>query len=708
MNIQFAHPVWLAVGLAASLLLAEALYLAEKRRRKAMQQFASPELAAHLTRNISRRRRLWKGLLLILTLFLCFTALARPQYGYHWEEVKRRGIDLLFALDTSRSMLVEDIKPNRLARAKMGIYDFINQLEGDRVGLLPFAGSSYLMCPLTLDYNAFNQSLESIDTKIIPRGGTSLSEVINSATNILGQKSSHKILIILTDGENLEGDAIAAAEQAAKAGVTIYTVGVGTRSGELIPLANGKGVVKDASGNPVRSQLDAKTLIKIAETTGGIYAPLGKAGEGLETIYNNKLSLVPKEELSGRRHKVLKEQFQWPLAGALLLLIFEFLINDRRREKTVTASSIAGLAKRHRSSAGILMLAVLLALPVSSKASEAEIAYNNGDYSTAVKLYAKQLEKQPEDAQRQFNLGVASCKNKQYDQAIEAFSKTLKSDDLSLQEKAYFNRGNAFYSKGANLVQKQPDEAINEWQQAVDSFQAAVNLTPQDTAAQENLDSVQKELKKLKKQQEKQKQDQQQKKQDKKEKNDNAQKQQQNTANSNSPKHSGDEQQNNVKSKSNNKASKDQKTLKDSKDSKDQKRQNNNKGEIKSSQPDNAQSQSQKSPGADGSQQNQKEQQIHSGEKNSPQPADTGGITSPGEKQKSPGSAVGAPSNQSAALAAAKQEQAASAEAEERRRAGKMTHKEALRMLNTMKGDSDSLRFIPVPPADKPETQKDW
>lgn len=692
MNIQFAHPVWLAVGLATSLLLAEALYLAEKCRRKAMQQFASPELAAHLTRNISRRRRLWKGLLLILTLFLCFTALARPQYGYHWEEVKRRGIDLLFALDTSRSMLVEDIKPNRLARAKMGIYDFINQLEGDRVGLLPFAGSSYLMCPLTLDYNAFNQSLESIDTKIIPRGGTSLSKVINSATNILGEKSSHKILIILTDGENLEGDAIAAAEQAAKAGVTIYTVGVGTRSGELIPLANGKGVVKDASGNPVRSQLDAKTLIKIAETTGGIYAPLGKAGEGLETIYNNKLSLVPKEELSGRRHKVLKEQFQWPLAGAILLLIVEFLINDRRREKTVTASSIAGLAKRHRSSAGILMLAVLLALPVSSKASEADIAYNNGDYSTAVKLYAKQLEKQPEDAQRQFNLGVASCKNKQYDEAIEAFSKTLKSDDLSLQEKAYFNRGNAFYSKGASLVQKQPDEAIKEWQQAVDSFQAAVNLTPQDTAAQENLDSVQKELKKLKKlkkQQEKQKQDQQQKKQDKKEKNDKAQKQ----------------QQNNVKSKSNNKASKDQKTLKGSKD---QKRQNNNKGEIKSSQPDNAQSQSQKSPGADGSQQNQKEQQIHSGEKNSPQPADTGGIASPGEKQKSPGSAVGAPSNQSAALAAAQQEQTASAEAEERRRAGKMTHKEALRMLNTMKGDSDSLRFIPVPPADKPETQKDW
>ncbi|MBM9519410.1 VWA domain-containing protein [Desulforhopalus vacuolatus] len=699
MNIQFAHPVWLTVGLAASLLLAEALYLAEKRRRRAMQQFASPELAAHLTRNISRRRRLWKGLLLVLTLFLCFTALARPQYGYHWEEVKRRGIDLLFALDTSRSMQAEDVKPNRLARAKMGIYDFVNQLEGDRVGLLPFAGSSYLMCPLTLDYNAFNQSLESIDTKIIPRGGTSLSEVINSATNILGQKSSHKILIILTDGENLEGDAIAAAEQAAKAGVTIYTVGVGTRSGELIPLANGKGVIRDASGNPVRSQLDAKTLIKIAETTGGIYAPLGKAGEGLEKIYKSKLSLVPQEELSGRRHKVLKEQFQWPLAGAILLLLVEFLINDRRREKTVTASSIAGLAKRHRGSAGALVLAILLAFPVSSRASEADIAYNKGDYSTATRLYAKQLDKQPEDAQRQFNLGVASCKNKQYDEAIDAFSKTLKSDDLSLQQKAYFNRGNAFYSKGEKRVQKQPGEAIKEWQQAVDSFQAAVNLNPQDTAAQENLQYVQKELKKLKEQQKqdkKQKKDQQQKKQDKKKNNpqqQQQQQQQQNAAGSNNQEKSGEKEQNNVKSKSNNKTEKDPK---------------DNTDKMKDSQSDKAQSQPQKSPGADSVQQNKKEQQTQSGEKNNSQPAGAREISGTGENQKSSESAVAPPGNQSAALAAEQQAQAASAEAKKRRTAGKMTHKEALLMLNTMKGDSDSLRFIPAPPADKPETQKDW
>lgn len=702
MNIQFAHPVWLAVGLAASLFLAEALYLAEKRRRRAMQKFASPELAAHLTRNISRRRRLWKSLLLVLTLFLCFTALARPQYGYHWEEVKRRGIDLLFALDTSRSMQAEDIKPNRLARAKMGIYDFVNKLQGDRIGLLPFAGSSYLMCPLTLDYNAFNQSLESIDTKIIPRGGTSLSEVIHSATKILGQKSSHKILILLTDGENLEGDAIAAAEQAAKAGVTIYTVGVGTRSGELIPLANGKGVVRDASGNPVRSQLDAKTLIKIAGTTGGSYAPLGKAGEGLETIYKNKLSLVPKEELSGRRHKVLKEQFQWPLAGALLLLLVEFFINDRRREKAVMASSIAGLAKRHRASAGALVLAILLALPVSSRASEADIAYNNGDYSTAAELYAKQLEKQPEDARVQFNLGVACCKNKQYDEAIDAFSKTLKSDDLSLQQKAYFNRGNAFYSKGSKLVQNNPDKAINEWQQAVDSFQAAVNLTPQDRAALENLQDVQKELKKLKKQQEKRKQDQQQKKQDKNEKENNPQQQQQNSTGSSTPKESGGEQQNNVKSESNDK------TLKDQKGSEDQKSQKDNKGKMKVSQPDTSQSQSQKSPDTEDIQQEQKAQQMQSGEKSSPQPAGSGDLTRTGENQKSAGSAASPSGGQSAALAAAQQAQAASAETKKRHAAGKMTSNEALRMLKTMTGDSDSLRFIPEPPTDETETQKDW
>ena len=166
----------------------------------------------------------------------------------------------------------------------------------------------------------------------MPRLSTWRCETLNNAAN-------HKILIILTDGENLEGDAVKAAENAAKAGLTIYTVGVGTSQGELIPIAaeSGKGFVKDQDGNFVTSRLDETTLSAIAEKSGGLYVPLGTAGEGLETIYQQKLALIPKDELAERRHKVPLERFEWPLAAALFCLILELLIGERKNGRRAAA-----------------------------------------------------------------------------------------------------------------------------------------------------------------------------------------------------------------------------------------------------------------------------------------------------------------------------------------------------------------------------------
>ena len=171
-----------------------------------MQSFAGHNLISDLTRSVSTTKRTIKKVLLLGAVFCLFIALARPQYGYHWVDVKRKGIDILFAVDTSASMLAEDIQPNRLQRSKFAIIDFIKRLEGDRVGLMPFAGASFLICPLTIDYNAFEQALQELDTGIIPTPGTNIAQAIQSAEKILHNDANHKLLIVITDGENLDGD----------------------------------------------------------------------------------------------------------------------------------------------------------------------------------------------------------------------------------------------------------------------------------------------------------------------------------------------------------------------------------------------------------------------------------------------------------------------------------------------------------------------
>ena len=352
--MNFAQPLWIIVGLLSCIGLALFLHYMKKKRLATLEKFVAHQLIGRLTRNISTNRRRNKNLLLLLAVFCCFAALARPQYGFHWVDVQRKGIDLLFALDTSKSMLAEDIKPNRLKRAHLAILDFVRQLDGDRVGLLPFAGTSYLMCPLTLDYDAFEQSLTAVSTDLIPRGGTNIAGVIDHALEVLDNAANHKILIIVTDGENLEGDSVKAAETAAEKGLTIYTVGVGTSRGELIPLAGsgGQGFVKDPAGNFVTSRLDETGLTAIAEKSGGLYAPLGAAGEGLETIYQRKLALIPKEELAERRHKVPIERFEWPLALAAVVLVVEMLIGERKRPKSPTSIGEAIRRRIRRKSGG--------------------------------------------------------------------------------------------------------------------------------------------------------------------------------------------------------------------------------------------------------------------------------------------------------------------------------------------------------------------
>jgi Ca-activated chloride channel family protein len=255
--VIFVHPGWLAVGLAACLGALWTWRRYDERQRRALAAFVSAHLGAELTRSMSTARRRFKRSLFAASIAFLFISLAEPQAGFHWEQVKRRGNDIIFAVDTSRSMLTPDVKPDRLTRAKLAIDDFVQRLDGDAVGLVAFAGSAFLQCPLTLDYDAFHESLAALDTHIIPRGGTDISSAIRAAQSALHNRAgSDKILILVTDGEDLEGDALDTAKAAFKQdGLKIYTVGVGTANGDLIPLPadQGGGFLKDNEGHFVRS-----------------------------------------------------------------------------------------------------------------------------------------------------------------------------------------------------------------------------------------------------------------------------------------------------------------------------------------------------------------------------------------------------------------------------------------------------------------------
>lgn len=512
--MDFAQPLWILAGIIASLAVLAFSLVKENKRQAALRRFAAAQLLPRLTGNISQAARRAKTVLLVLAVFSAFVALARPQVGYQWTEVHRRGIDLLFAIDTSKSMLAEDIKPNRLQRASLAILDFVRQLQGDRVGLLPFAGTAYLMCPLTIDYQAFAHSLSAVNTKLLPQGGTNLGAAIDRAAETLRVGSNHKILIILTDGEDLAGEALEATERAVKEGLTIYTVGVGSSRGELLPLPGGQGFIKDQSGNFVTSRLDSTTLTTIAEKSGGLYVPLGPASEGLDTIYQQKLQQIPKDDVMEKRQKVPIERYQWPLAVALILLVLELLISERKVRLALPGWSWRWPGGKKPTVLSLLFMLMLFGAG-NGQASPGEEAYGRGEYPQALQYYREKLAKDPDNPQLLYNLGAAAHKNGMYDEAIDAFGGALKSDDPALHKEAYYNRGNSQYQKGSELRQGDAKGAAALWRQALASYDAALALDLDDGDARHNRLLVAERLEELEQQLQQESQEQQENKQEK-------------------------------------------------------------------------------------------------------------------------------------------------------------------------------------------------
>jgi Ca-activated chloride channel homolog len=481
--VRFGHPWWLAGALAVCLLLLWVWRIVDARQRAALEKFVSAHLRVELTQSISvTRRRAQRGLYLAAVILL-FAALAGPLVGFRWVEISRRGNEIVFAVDTSRSMLTPDVKPNRLARAKLAIDDFTARLEGDAVGIVAFAGSAFLVCPITLDYAAFHESLGAIDTNTIPRGGTNIASAIREAQVALRRRpGSDKILILVTDGEDLEGSALAAAEAAKRQdGLKIFAVGVGTAGGELIPVPpeQGGGFVKDETGTYVKSRLDESALKAIAAATGGFYVPLGTQGEGLETIAKSVLGTLTKHDLASRQQKVYVERYQWPLAASLAALLLSLLVGTRR-------SARARRRALRRAAGGVAAASCLLPLmmvpmhPSHAAAPSAEAVFNSG---------------------------TAAYRAGQFPQAAQAFQQAINqapssaAKRLADQEDAYYNLGNALYRTGQKTAQTSQQETLQKWTEAVKAYETALQLRPDDADSKYNRDLVKRKIDALKQQQ---------------------------------------------------------------------------------------------------------------------------------------------------------------------------------------------------------------
>jgi Ca-activated chloride channel family protein len=331
--MQWARPQ-LAIVLLAVPVAAVVVVAGWRAGRRWMAQFAHPTLLPELAGSVDwRARRVRLGLVLAALAALAVAAMG-PQWGLRWEQTQRRGLDIVIALDVSKSMLAQDLKPSRLARAKLAVLDLLPMLQGDRVALVAFAGTSFLQCPLTTDYDAFATTLEELGPDEIPRGGTAVGQAIRTALGAFERSSQGaRVMVLLTDGEDHEGTSAAAAKEAADQGVQIFAVGLGTPEGELIPEAGPAGdsaFLKDRQGRTIKSRLDEATLQQLAAATGGAYVRATPTSFGLVALYRQRIAGLERGPVQAGRQQRHEDRFQWPLAAAWLLLLAEPLLSDRK------------------------------------------------------------------------------------------------------------------------------------------------------------------------------------------------------------------------------------------------------------------------------------------------------------------------------------------------------------------------------------------
>jgi Ca-activated chloride channel family protein len=431
---------------------------------------------------VSPARQKIRFALVILAAAFLIVAIARPQHGYDLEEVQVNGLDIVVAVDTSKSMLATDIAPNRLTRAKLATLELMQRARADRMGLVAFAGDAFLECPLTIDNTAFQQSVQALDVNSIPQGGTAIAGAVNTALTAFKEKTRHKIIVLFTDGEDNDSEpgALEAAQNAAKAGVKIFTIGIGSAEGTLVTVAGADGstdYVRDEKGQVVKSKLNAALLNQMADATGGFYLPL-RGANTVDTLYERGLAPLPKSESSEKLVRRYHEQFHWPLAAAMLLLLAEIFLPARSLQ---TATRPKG------KTAVIATFLAILFLPIATNASPASALrdYNSDNFTNALDEFSRLAEVRTNDLRLVFNAGDAAYRATNFDLAQNLFQQVTLSPDLKLQQQAYYNLGNVQFQKAKQA--KDLDGLEQGFDAAAKIYERAVMLNTNDADAVFNL-----------------------------------------------------------------------------------------------------------------------------------------------------------------------------------------------------------------------------
>jgi len=499
MSVEFGNPMWLW-ALAGLPVVAFSLAIGARGGRRELERFTGAPLLDALAPGYSWRRNLLKGLLQTLALALIILSLAQPRFGTQLVKVEREGIDIVLALDTSLSMLAEDMLPSRLERAKHEMVDLIRGLEGDRVGIVAFAGAAYPLCPLTVDYDAALMFLRSIDVYTVSEPGTAIDKAIQTSAALFDEsRRRDRAVIIITDGENHEGSPARAAAEAGEAGIRIYTIGIGNPSGELIPERGDDGSIagykKDRRGETVLTRLDENTLQEVAEATGGKYLPATREGLELKVLYD-EIAGMERRKIKGEFVERRKERFWIFLAGALAMLLFDALVSTRAPARVLRRRRVL------HTGATLLVLAVVATAGTAqarsvkrSEVSKGNESYGAGEYGQAIERYRSALGdtlRLPENSQGVFyNEANALFMQERFGEAIARYQRAW-SEDSTLTGQMLYNRGNAFIRAG-------------QLQEAVESYVQALQYLPDDEQARHNLEMA---LRALEQQQEQEQQQQ--------------------------------------------------------------------------------------------------------------------------------------------------------------------------------------------------------
>lgn len=496
--MRFAAPEYLYL-LWVLLALLMVRLLGGRRRHRRARAFALPSAYARLTAELSSARRGLRDALRFAAAAALVLALARPQFGQRLQVLTREGIDVMVAIDTSASMLAEDMRPNRLEAAKRAVAGLIDRLRGDRIGIVVFAGSAFVQCPLTLDTKAARLLLDAVGPEIVPDPGSSLGAALERAAGAFpggdkGDERRFKAVVLITDGEDTAGDPLPAARRAAEKGVRIFTVGVGTERGEPIPVRNPRGTVvgykKDRGGEVVVSRLDEATLNRVAEIGGGRAFRASPSLSEIDALYA-EIDAMEKREIQGGFHADYQDRFHWFAVAAFVLLAVARLAGEKRRTPRPLPTVAAAL-----------LLLFVIAAPAARAGVASEVragnrAYARGETEAAAEHYLRALSEEPERPEIQYNLGNAFYGAERFSDAQAAYGVAAAKADSNLAGPLSYNLGSALFRE-------------EKYAEAVEAYKQALRRDPTDEDARWNLELA---LRKLKEKEKENQQQQQQKNQ---------------------------------------------------------------------------------------------------------------------------------------------------------------------------------------------------